>query len=265
MAEGVQCAYLVEGKGPPLLMVHGISGRKEGWRGVIDELKDDFTCIALDLRGHGQSPVTPTPFGLDELIADVESVRQRSGFEKVHIIGHSLGGMIAPGYARAYPDKVGAIGLLATSAFRPPETRAAIMEMSHILKEKGMAALIDNWIPIWFTDEFAAANPDVVATRKKQALATDGESFRMVFEIFNLSEMSPWLHEVKAPALVLPAEHDNGCSPAINRRIAEAMPNATFDVLDGLRHSILLEAPKRVAARVREFLLAHPLGKPATS
>lgn len=259
MAEAIECVYAIEGKGPPVIMVHGISARKELWRCVIDGMKDDFTCITYDLRGHGASPIPTKKFELADLVEDVESVRRRVGVEKAHVIGHSLGGMIAPGYARAYPDRVGAIGLLATSAFRPPGVREVIMGMSAVLKEKGMAALIDGWITNWFTDDFIARNPELIAGRKQQALATDPESFRAVFEIFNLSDMGPWLHEVAAPALVLPGEFDAPCSPEINQKITNAMPNAEMIVLENVKHSILLEAPDRVARHVKDFLKAHPL------
>ena len=56
MVKSVECAYIIEGKGPPLFMVHGIGARKTSWAGLTQHLKDDFTCIAYDLRGHGESP-----------------------------------------------------------------------------------------------------------------------------------------------------------------------------------------------------------------
>ena len=80
-----------------------------------------------------------------------------------------------------------------------------------------------------------------------------------MFEIFNLGEISTWLHEVRAPALVVAAELDATSSPEVARRIAASLPDAALVVLDKLKHSILLEAPERVASPVREFLKAHPL------
>ena len=84
--------YAIEGAGPPLYMVHGIGSRKTGWQKLIPYLSDRFTCITYDLRGHGESPVPPTPYSLQELVDDLEALRVRLGHERIHIIGHSLGG-----------------------------------------------------------------------------------------------------------------------------------------------------------------------------
>jgi pimeloyl-ACP methyl ester carboxylesterase len=69
--------------------------------------------------------------------------------------------------------------------------------------------------------------------------------------------MAPWLHEVKAPALVLTAEHDGGCPPRLNVQIAKALPGSELVVLPGLRHAILLEAADRVADHMAAFLARH--------
>jgi pimeloyl-ACP methyl ester carboxylesterase len=57
--DAVDCAYSIEGKGPPILFVHGVGGSRQVWTGVIVRLKSEFTCISYDLRGHGESPSAP--------------------------------------------------------------------------------------------------------------------------------------------------------------------------------------------------------------
>jgi 3-oxoadipate enol-lactonase len=108
----------------------------------------------------------------------------------------------------------------------------------------------------WFTDEFAAAHPDVIEARKAQVVETDPDVFLNVFRIYAETEMGPWLHEVAAPALVLTGEHDGGCNPRLNRQIADALPNSELVILDGLKHAILIEASERVAPPVADFLSA---------
>ena len=117
----VEVDYEIEGDGPPLYMVHGIGARKSGWSALVALLKDDFTCITYDLRGHGESPVPPPPYSLDELVEDLEALRAKLGHEQIHVIGHSLGGMIGPAYARTHPQRVRSVGLLSTAAGRSEE------------------------------------------------------------------------------------------------------------------------------------------------
>ena len=259
MTEAVDCVYSDEGTGPPLVFVHGIGSRRQVWRKLAAALAADFRCISYDLRGHGDSPVTPVPFGLDELVADLERLRERLGLEKMHIAGHSLGGMIGPAYARRYPDRVLSIGLLSTAAFRTADDSAKVNAVIDAMVAKGIGPVLDTLTARWFTDAFAAQYPEVIDARKRQVVDTPAEVFINVFRIYADTEMALWLHEIKAPCLVLTGELDGGCNPRLNRQIADALPRSELVILDGVKHAILIEAPERVTAHLKPFLLAHCL------
>jgi pimeloyl-ACP methyl ester carboxylesterase len=258
MATALDCVHSIAGSGPPVIMVHGIGARRQGWARLVELLRDRFTCITYDLRGHGDSPLPDGPFGLDELVADLEALRIRIGIDAAHVIGHSLGGMIGPAYARAHPDRVRSLGLLSTAAFRTEDDRAKVRAVVAAMEEKGIPKILDTLTQRWFTDGFAAAHPEVIEARKAQVVATDPGVFLNVFRIYAETEMAPWLHEVTAPSLVLTGELDGGCSPRLNKQIAEALPNARLVVLEGLKHAILIEASDRVAPPVADFLAANP-------
>lgn len=254
MSNAIECAYTVEGKGPALFFIHGIGARKTAWAKLTEHLKDDFTCIAYDLRGHGESPLPEGRFGLDELVNDLEALRAKLGIEKAHFAGHSLGGMIGPAYARRFPDRVLSLGLYSTAAFRTEDDSAKVKAVVAAMREKGIGQVLDTLTARWFTDEFAAARPDVIDWRKNQVMETNGDVFLNVFDIYAETEMSPWLHEVTAPSLVLTGELDGGCNPRLNTQIAKALPNSELVILDGLKHAILIEATDRVAPPVKAFL-----------
>src|SRR3546814_18178930 len=84
-------------------------------------LQGRHRCINYDLRGHGESPMPSGTFILDDLVEDLEALRRRLGIAQAHIIGHSLGGMIGPAYAKRYPEHVLSLGLFSTAAFRTDE------------------------------------------------------------------------------------------------------------------------------------------------
>ena len=253
----IEVAYTVEGEGPPLYMVHGIGSRRATWDGLVPALAGDFTCVRYDLRGHGESPVPPTPYALDELVEDLEALRARLGHERIHVIGHSLGGMIGPAYARTHPDRVHTVTLLSTAAGRTEEDGAKVRGVLAAMEADGIEAKLGALVERWYTDAFIEARPDAIETRKRQVLDTPGHVFLSVFHIYAETEMAPWLHEVACPCLVLTGELDGGCNPRLNRLIAETLPDAELVILDGLKHSILIEAPERVAPPVRDFLRRH--------
>ena len=251
----IDVSYRIEGQGPPVYMVHGIGSRKITWDGIIPALRAHFTCVSYDLRGHGESPVPPVPYTLEQLVEDLEALRARLGHDQIHVIGHSLGGMIGPAYARAHPDRILSVGLLSTAAGRTDEDRVKLQGVMSAMQENGIVPVLSTLVARWYTDEFIAARPDLIEARIKQVNDTPDEVFLSVFQIYAETEMAPWLHEVKCPCLVLTGELDGACSPRHNSVIAERLPNSELVILDSIKHSILIEGPERVAPPVREFLM----------
>lgn len=257
MAKPVRSAFSVEGEGPPLFMIHGIGASRHSWTGLVELLRDRFRCISYDLRGHGRSPMVPVPFTLDDLVDDLEALRAELGIARAHFIGHSLGGMIGPAYARRYPQHVASLGLLSTAAGRTADDSAKVKGVVAAMEQKGIPPVLETLKERWFTPEFAERRPDIIANRLKQVIETDAQVFLNVFHIYAETEMAPWLNEVKNPALVLTGEFDGGCPPRLNEFIAGELDESELVILQGLRHAILLEAPERVAGPVGSFLAKH--------
>jgi pimeloyl-ACP methyl ester carboxylesterase len=251
----VDVSYRIEGQGPALYLVHGIGARKTAWDEIVAGLKDSFTCVVHDLRGHGDSPLPSTPYLLDDLVDDLEALRRKLGHEKIHVAGHSLGGMIGPAYACAHPEHTLSVGLLSTAAGRTEEDRARLRAVGEAMENNGIVETLDTFVTRWFTDEFVEARPEAVAARLQQVRDTPPDVFLSVFWIYATTEMAPWLHQVKCPCLVLTGEHDGGCNPRLNRFMHEQLPDSRLVILEGLKHSLLIEASGRVLPHLREFLL----------
>jgi 3-oxoadipate enol-lactonase len=254
MSQPVRSAVSLEGDGPPLFLIHGIGASRQSWAGVVPLIKHRYRCISYDLRGHGASPVPAPPYSLDDLVEDLEAVRRELGIAKAHVMGHSLGGMIGPAYARRYPDRVLSLGLLSTAAFRTEEDSAKVKGVGAAMRQRGIAPVLETLRERWFTPAFAAARPDVIERRMQQVIDTDPQVFLSVFDIYAETEMAPWLPEVAAPSLVLTGELDGGCPPRLNELIAKALPRSELVILPKLRHAILLEAPDQVAPHLLGFL-----------
>ena len=254
MPTAIRSAFSVEGDGPPLVLIHGIGASRHSWDGLVAHLRRDFRCISYDLRGHGKSPLPKPPYTLDDLVVDLEAVRCELHLDRMHLAGHSLGGMIGPAYARAHPERVLSIGLYSTAAFRTEDDSAKVRGVVAAMRSKGIAPVLETLKDRWFTPEFAARRPDVIERRMRQVIETDPDVFLSVFDIYAETEMAPWIGEIRHPSLVLTGENDGGCNPRLNKLIADAMPNAELTILPGLRHAILLEAADTVAEPVGAFL-----------
>jgi 3-oxoadipate enol-lactonase len=250
----IEVSHSLTGSGPAVYFAHGIGSRKTGWDETIAHLSDRYTCVAYDQRGHGESPQPPVPYSLDELVDDLEALRQRLGHKQIHVVGHSLGGQIGPAYARAFPQHTLSLSLLSTAAFRTEQDSAKVKGVVAAIRTEGAAKILPTLVDRWFTEGFAASNPAAIQARLQQVLDTPENVFAAVFDIYAGTEMGSWLPQVDAPCLVLTGENDAGCNPRLNGLIDAALPNSELVILPDLRHSILIEAPQLVASHVGAFL-----------
>ena len=207
--------------------------------------------------GTRQSPGPAVPSALNDLVDDLEALRVRLAHDRIHVIGHSLGGQIGPAYARAHPEHTASVVLLSTAAGRTADASARVNGVVARMRVDGVAPVLGTLLDRWYTDDFIEARPDAIRNRIEQVLGTPEEVFLSVFDVYAGAEMAPWLHEISCPCLVMTGEFDGGCNPRLNRFIAGELPDAELVILDDLKHSILVEAPDRVLGPVRDFLLRH--------
>jgi pimeloyl-ACP methyl ester carboxylesterase len=108
-------AWERRGAGAPVVLVHGLGYARWGWEPVADRLAERFEVLLLDNRGIGDSDAPPGPYTAAEMAADVARVLDEAGLERAHVVGTSLGGMIAQELALAHPDRVDRLVLACTT------------------------------------------------------------------------------------------------------------------------------------------------------
>ena len=254
MSNPIDCDYSIQGSGPALFLTHGIGAAKNAWRFMTPELSKYFTVVTYDLRGHGNSPVTNKNFTLDDLVLDLEKIREKTKIDKGHFMGHSLGGMIAPAYAKKFPNRVLSVGLLSTVAGRSEGDRNSVLKIISEMEISGIERTLQKLTTRWFTDEFISKNPDLVKNRLKQVIDTDPDVFLNVFKIYANTEMISWLKNLSVPCLLMTGENDAGCSPQHNKIMANEINNSKLVILEKYKHSFLIEAPQEVSKNIIEFI-----------
>ena len=186
----IDVSYTVSGEGPPLYMVHGIGSRRVTWDGLLPGLEEHFTCVRYDLRGHGKSPVPDVPYSLDDLVDDLEALRVRLAHDRIHVIGHSLGGQIGPAYARAHPEYTASVVLLSTAAGRTADDSARVNGVVARMRVDGVEPVLGTLLDRWYTDDFIEARPDAIRNRIEQVLGTPEDVFLSVFDVYAGAEMA---------------------------------------------------------------------------
>jgi len=131
---GLKLCYAEYGKGDPIILIHGIGGKKETWIAQITELSNHFRTITFDIRGVGKSDRPNIPYTMEMLADDISGLMDYLKIDKTHIIGRSLGGMIAQYFSLKYPEKVKKLVLMTTNP-RVPDEQAAEFIKKGRLKE----------------------------------------------------------------------------------------------------------------------------------
>lgn len=249
-----QLNYIQEGEGPDLVLIHGVGSRAADWDSASQILQQTFRILRYDLRGHGTSGAPPGPYVIEDFADDLIALLDHLNVERPHIAGFSLGGLIAQSIALSHPDRVDRLALLSTVAGRIKEERDRVVGRLDFIKNSHPADYFDQSVGRWFTEAFQKANPDVVQGRKQTVSSMDGAAYAAAYYALAMTDFGEQLAGISARTLVATGEGDIGSNPRMAGFMAETIPGSRLEILGGLRHSILLEAPEQVASLLSEFL-----------
>jgi pimeloyl-ACP methyl ester carboxylesterase len=257
---GVVTAYAVEGAGPPLLLIHGVGARREAWDGVVAALGGRFTTIRFDLRGHGESSKPPGPYSAALFAEDARALLDHLSVDRCHVAGHSLGATVALRLALDVPDRVARLALLSAAAGRTEEERHRVLERLAIVEHGIPGEHFRRSLPRWFSDEFRRANPELLERYAARNMENDPRAYAAAYRVLATTDLADEAARVRAPTLIVTGEGDIGSTPRMARLLRARIPGSRLEVLPGLRHAILIEAPERVAALLAGFFAGAATG-----
>ncbi len=257
---GHRLHYVTRGAGEPLLLIQGLSGNHLHWGDeFLGLLEDDFELIAFDNRGIGNSARTSDPFTIVDLAEDAAGLLDALGHESAHVMGISMGGMIAQELALAHPALLRSLTLGCTycggpgSQLMPQENMEKLSAgMSSGDREKAIRASYEvNLSPAFRADESGYATFHEMATSVPAAKRTIELQAQAIFG----HDTSGRLGEISTPTLIVHGTED-GVLPYPNGEMIASLMPAPLESLEGVGHMFWIEEPERSAQLVREHALA---------
>ena len=236
------------GKDVDVVLLHPVNLTARCWMPVAGRL-GDFNRVLIDSRGHGRSHMNG-PFGIDDYAADVRAVIETLGLRAIHIVGASLGGSIACAVAAALPETVKS--LVALGASLEPANPESLARLEHWREAGAVAELFDAFLE---QEVSHGLSPSAAADARRQ-IGLDTRREDLIRDItWNAfaEDARRYAGSVHCPALVLTGEHDESCPPATGERMAAAL-GAPFEILPGLGHLPMMQAPELVAGRLVQFI-----------
>lgn len=233
----------------PVVLLHGVGLDHTMWDAVRDALGRD--TVALDLPGHGAQPPLREPQSLATLADDVLA-RLPDG--AVHLVGFSLGALIAQHIARFHPQRVVTLSCVSAVCERTPAGAAAVDARLRSARDDfpaSVAASLRRWYPTGGSVPAAA-----IADTERVLLANDIDSYLHAYAVFAHGdrEIGPELHRIAAPTLAITGELDPGSTPEMAWRLADAVPDARVQIVPGAHHMLPVEAAPALAAALTAFI-----------
>lgn len=254
-ANGVELYYESWGAGPPVVLIEGLGVATWSWERQVPALAQHFRTIVYDNRGVGKSGKPAGPYTIGQMADDLAALLDALKLERAHVIGASMGGMIAQEFALRYPARVARLVLVSTTAGGPTHVPMSAETLGRFLtpaapgregiRERLRLAVTDSFLATSYAErmiDLRLADPQPLAAFQAQSAAG---------VVFNRSGT---VSEIRVPTLIVHGSDDVLVPVANARYLADRIPQSRLLVYDGLGHQFFVESAERFNRDIIEFL-----------
>ena len=255
----IKMYYEIHGKGYPLVMIMGLSANKDWWSPyVIEEFSKHFKVLIFDNRGAGRTDAPEIDYAIKMFADDALGLMDALEIEQAHVLGVSMGGMIAQEFVLNFPDRVKKLVLCSTTPGgpnavpTPPETVAVMMDRENLTDEQKARRTV----PLLYPESFMKNNPDVVERTINHILIapiTEDAFMRQVGAIMQYDTYDR-LPEINRPTLVMAGKEDVLLPYKNSEILTERIPRAKLVLYDNVGHGMITQVEEDFVKKVIEFL-----------
>jgi 3-oxoadipate enol-lactonase len=256
--DGTNIAYGVWGRrgGSPVLMIQGLGVDHRGWALQRGAFGRRHRCYAPDNRGTGRSDAPPGPYDLQRMALDALAVLDAEGVERAHVVGASMGGVIAQILGVLHPDRVQSLTLACTACHHHEWRRELLAEWANVVGARGMAGLMDDGMRWLIGPRLQRRFGVFVNVLARVLVQTDPHAFvAQVDAILDApDELRFQLPSVAVPTLIVTGSQDTLTPLGDAEELAELIEPSQLYVLRGAAHGLMAEAPNAFNDVVLRFL-----------
>lgn len=242
-----------EGEGHPVILLHANLLSWRNWIPQLDVLSDRFRCIALDIRGYGSSDRTE-PLGIERYADDVAEVCAVLGIAHTHVIGISLGGIVAQAVAIRHPGLVHRLVLANTTGGNDPSIADRVRQAAQTIRAEGLTRVLDANFAATVGVRFREQHPDQARAMRRELESADPLTVAATSDALATYDHRDRLCAIAAPTLVIQGELDGLMSSENGKLLAREIPHARLVTLTGVGHLSNVEAPDAFNREVMRFL-----------
>ena len=253
---GTKIFWTEQGKGVPLLLIMGLGGTHKEWRRILPSLAAKYRVIMFNNRGTGETIASDEPFSIPLMAADAKAVLDAANVESAHILGMSMGGMIAQEFALNYPEMTRSL-ILTVTYCGGKESVPAKPEVLFALSGRGIATPEDAF---WAMAKFIYDPNTPREIIAEDLAAREGKFIAPANFMRQLQAIMTWqgthsrLSKITAPTLVIGGVNDQLIPCANSKIIADEIPNSTLVELENSSHIFTTDQTEKSVETILEFL-----------
>ncbi len=251
-------SHALYGQGTPIVFIHGVGMQQDVWVPQVLGFARDHTVITFDMLGHGRSPLPPEAAALADYADQVKRLLDQLGLPRAHIVGHSMGALVALEFALREPARCLSVSALNAVYCRTPAQREAVMARVQRLQDGPTQDGIEPTLTRWFGDPIPPYLDTTAQLCRRLLAEVNPVGYARTYALFASSDRAHegQLATLKPPALFMTGELDPNSTPAMSQAMAAAVPGARCRVLAGERHMMGLTGAPAVHSELLPFLQA---------
>ena len=252
----IETYYDRRGQGPEVLMIAGLGDPAEAWQFQLDGLSDRYTVTAFDNRGTGRVPLPDEPLTLETFADDAAALVRALDVQQAHIMGFSMGGAIAQHLALRNPELVRSLVLCSTWGRSDAYFRAMADTWRWMIDGAPDERSFYEGFFVWVYTRRAhdgGTVDQIIADAMEFPHQQPPEAMQRAIDAFKDHDLLDRLPEIAAPTLVISGSDDLVAPPRLGRQVADAIPGARFELMEGEAHQPFQEVPDAFNALVDGF------------
>ena len=237
----------------PIIFIHGIGLNHKIWDDQIEYFKKRNT-IVYDLIGHGKTPFNKTQVTMKDLSKQLLKLVDGLNINKFHLIGFSLGSLIARDFAALYSDRLSSLTIFGTIYKRSEDEKRQIVNRYETMKLKKDISKT-RAVRRWFTEKFLTANPEVYEKIYSMLNNIDQGTWIKIYKLFITHEDDDMkIKQIKAKTLIVTGQEDVGSKPRMSEEISKLIPGSLLKIIKNGRHLCNIECAEDFNLTIREFI-----------
>lgn len=256
-SDGSQINYGDAGDGEEaIVLLPGLGMSHLTWATHVEALSSSYRVISIDPRGSGESDTPDHPYTAETVSADVAAVLDDAGVERAHLVGQSMGGMIAQDFALAVPERVRSLTLVSTYAGTDKWSSRVMAARRGLIDAGGLPLQFSVSVFFVFSPRSFRALDDFIAGLEARLAVNPPDEAAYLRQIDYCAEhdAAPGLAGLSIPTMVVAGAEDFITSALQNRELAEMIPGARYEEFEHSSHGLIWEEPDRFDDLLAEFL-----------